>query len=164
MCEGANVALGRTASLSDRIKQRLTRVLAIFLIDFVSDMELPRQVISDKVFPGTFSWIARYRAAVEKAKAANPKPALLDGQQAADHVFRSDRAYSHAAVDSDDPSDLKKGIEVEIYAADWGTEHRDSGRLVGLSPDEVTIAVKSQGDVEIRVHAPRTGFKVKEIG
>lgn len=127
-------------------------------------MELAKSIISKELFPRTFAWIARFRAAVEKAKSAAPKPTKLDGQAAADRIFRSEATDPRVVVDKADPTGLAEGTEVEIYAADWGTEHRDRGRLIGLTPDEVTIAVKGKGNVEIRVHAPRTGFKIKEIG
>jgi len=35
-----------------------------------------------------------------------------------------------------------------MYPADWVTDHRDRGRLVGLPVDEVRIAVKNKKDVD----------------
>lgn len=127
-------------------------------------MELAKSLISKELFPRTFAWMARYRAAIEKAKSAAPEPTKLDGQAAADRILRSEATDPQVVVDKADPTGLAEGTEVEIYAADWGTEHRDRGRLVGLTPDEVIIAVKSKGNVEIRVHAPRIGFKIEKIG
>lgn len=127
-------------------------------------MQLPPDVVSEKLYPKAFAWLARYRAAREKAKASAPKPTALDGQAAADVILGSEFAETGGSVDESDPLGLKAGVEIEMYPADWGTEYRDRGRLVGLTPNEVTIAVKSKGGVEFRVHAPRTGFKVKEIG
>ena len=126
-------------------------------------MQLPPDLISEKQYPKVFAWLARYRAACEEAKVSAPKPTILEGQAAADHILGSEFAESGGAVDESDPLGLQEGVEVEVYPADWGTEHRDRGRLVGLTPDEVTIAVMSKGGVEFHVHAPRTGFKVKEI-
>lgn len=127
-------------------------------------MQLPPELISEKHFPKVFTWLDRYRAAREEAKASAPKPTTMDGRAAADSILTAGFAEPKVAVDKTDPSELKEGIEVELYPSDWITEHRDRGRLVGLSPDEVTIAVKNRGNVEFRVHAPRTGFKVREIG
>jgi hypothetical protein len=138
--------------------------VAIFLLDFVSDMDVPKSTISVQIFPKTFAWLARYRAAVDAAKSASPKPMKLDGQGAADRLHRSELIQANAGFDHSDPTGLKEEIEVEIYAADWGSEHKDRGRLVGLTSDEVTVAVKSKRHVEIQVHAPRNGFKIKEIG
>jgi hypothetical protein len=133
------------------------------MLEFVAGMQLPEDIISAKIFPKTFAWFDRYHTAVDTAKADAPEPTTLDGQAAANLIHSSEPTYAQVSVDQKDPTGLIEGAEVEVYAADWGTEHRDRGRLVGLTPDEVTIAVKTQGDAEIRIHAPRTGFKIKEI-
>lgn len=133
------------------------------MVDFVNGMELPEDIISNKQFPRVFAWLDRYRAAVEAAKSSAPEPTKIDGQAAAESILRSEFGLSNTSIDGNDPAGLKEGVQVEIYPADWVTEHRDRGRLVGLSVDEVTIAVHSKRNVEIRVHAPRTGFKIREI-
>jgi hypothetical protein len=133
------------------------------MLDFVAGMGLPQDLISDKIFPKTFAWFERYRAAVEKAKSGATEPTTLDGEAAAKYIHASESKQSKVSVDQKDPSGLKEGTEVEVYGADWGTEYRDRGRLVGLSPDEVTIAVKSKEGAEIRIHAPRTGFKINTV-
>jgi hypothetical protein len=138
-------------------------IIAIFMLEFVSGMQLSKDTISNEIFPKVFAWFDRYQAAVEKAKATAQHPTTLDGQAAADHILGSEFGHSKISVDTKDPTGLREGVEVEIYPADWGTEHRDRGRLVGLAPDEVTIAVKSKENVEFRIHAPRTGFKIKEV-
>jgi hypothetical protein len=135
---------------------------AIFMLEFVSALPLPDDIISKRVFPKTFAWFERYRAAVEKAKSNAAQVKSLDGEAAAKHIHASGFGQPALSVDGGDPARLNEGSEVQVYPADWITEHRDQGRLVGLAPDEVTIAVKSKGDVEIRIHAPRTGFKIKE--
>jgi hypothetical protein len=132
------------------------------MLDFVSGM-LPEDVVSEKLFPHVFAWLERYRAAVEEAKSTASQPTALDGEAAAKHILESELGHPQIPFDGDDPARLKEGMQVEVYPADWVTEHRDRGQLVGLTADEVTIAVKSKGDVEIRIHAPRTGFKVREI-
>jgi hypothetical protein len=133
------------------------------MLDFVAGMGLPQDLISDKIFPKTFAWFERYRAAVEEAKSGATEPTTLDGEAAAKYIHASESKQSKVSVDQKDPSGLKEGTEVEVYGADWGTEYRDRGRLVGLSPDEVTIAVKSKEGAEIRIHAPRTGFKINTV-
>lgn len=59
---------------------------------------------------------------------------------------------------------LERGQVVEVFPTDYGSKHRDRGRLVGLGVDEVVIEV----DVEergkaLRVHFPRTGFRVRKV-
>jgi hypothetical protein len=134
---------------------------AIWALDFLSDMQLPPDLISSAQFPKVFAWLSRYRAARSAAQASAPKPTILDGQAAADHIRRSSLDELGCCVDEGDPLGLEEGVEVEIFPADWGFECRDRGTLVGLTSEEVVVAVKSR-DVEIRIHAPRTGFEVKE--
>jgi hypothetical protein len=133
------------------------------MLDFAASLQLPEDFISAKLYPKVFAWFDRYRAAVDTAKSNAPDPTALDGEAAAAFVHSSGSASAHVSVDAKDPTGLKHGAEVEVYAADWGTEYRDRGRLVGLTPDEVTIAVRTKGNAEIRVHAPRTGFKIREM-
>ena len=54
---------------------------------------------------------------------------------------------------------------VQVYPTDGGGfTHKDVGRLVKLTKDEVAIAVRSEtNDTEVHVHAPRWGFKVEEV-
>ena len=60
---------------------------------------------------------------------------------------------------------LDEGTEVGVYPTDWGSNHRDHGCLVALTPEGLTVAAGSRaGEVEDRIHAPRTGFSVTEIG
>ncbi|KAF1915838.1 hypothetical protein BDU57DRAFT_515600 [Ampelomyces quisqualis] len=142
---------------------KLADIEAIFMLDFVDGMQLPQDVISDKIFPRVYAWFERYRAAVDEAKSKAAQPAVLNGQDAAKRIRMSELELSQTVFDGADPAGLKEGTDVEIYPADWVTEHRDRGRLVALSADEVTIAVESREAVEIRIHAPRTGFKIREI-
>ena len=126
---------------------------------------MPPNVVSAKLFPKVFAWIQRFRAAVNAAKSSAPKWVTMEGADAIRAVIHSNLAESKDTVDEIDPLQLQKGTEVEVYPTDWGSEHRDRGRLVSLTPDEVTVAAKSRtGDSELRVHAPRTGFRVTEIG
>ncbi|KAF2030913.1 hypothetical protein EK21DRAFT_100055 [Setomelanomma holmii] len=142
---------------------KLADIEGIFMLDFVTGLQLPENLISAKTFPRTFAWLDRYQAAVEKAKKSGPEPTALDGQAAADHIHRSEFGRAKVSVDGEDPTGLRDGANVEIFTADWVTEHKDRGRLVGLTADEVTIAVTSKENAVIRVHAPRTGFKIKGI-
>lgn len=74
----------------------------------------------------------------------------------------NDSPAARGVVDQEDAQNFEHGTRVEVYPADWGSEYRDSGRLVDLAPDEVTIMV--EGAMELRIHAPRTGFKVTAVG
>jgi hypothetical protein len=73
-------------------------------------------------------------------------------------------AEKESIVDENDPIGLKKGADVEVWPIDTGVRHRDHGRLVGLTRDEVVLSVKSEAEgKEIRVHFPRTNFRIQAV-
>jgi hypothetical protein len=125
---------------------------------------MPSHVVSKERFPRVYAWISRFRAALEEAAASAPETMQMNGSQAVASILGSTLDDAHNSVDSDDPLGLTEGTEVELYPTDWGTEHRDSGQLVALTQDEVTVAARSSRAAELRIHAPRTGFRITEIG
>jgi len=73
-------------------------------------------------------------------------------------------AEKESSVEENDPIGLKKGTEVEVWPIDTGVRHRDHGRLVGLTRDEVVLSVRSEADgKEVRVHFPRTNFSIQAV-
>ena len=73
-------------------------------------------------------------------------------------------AEKESSVEENDPIGLKKGTEVEVWPIDTGVRHRDHGRLVGLTRDEVVLSVRSEADgKEVRVHFPRTNFRIQAV-
>jgi hypothetical protein len=68
-------------------------------------------------------------------------------------------------VDENDPLGSRERTEVEIYPTDSGFTHHDRGRLTTLMPKEVTVAsCRGVGGREVRIHAPRTEFRVIKVG
>jgi hypothetical protein len=125
---------------------------------------MPSHVVSEQRFPKVYAWISRFRAALEEAGSSAPTTVQLDGNEAVDFIISSSLEEAQGGVNSDDPLGLEQGTEVEMYPTDWGSEHRDAGQLVALTQDEVTVAARSRDAAELRIHAPRTGFRVTEIG
>ena len=125
---------------------------------------MPSHVVSPRRFPKVYAWISRFQAALEEAGSSAPKTVQLNGNEALDFITSSSLEEHQGDVDSDDPLGLQKGTEVELYPTDWGSEHRDTGQLVALTQDEVTVAARSKDATELRIHALRTGFRVTEIG
>lgn len=122
---------------------------------------LPRSLISEVQFPRVFEWIARFNAAIGDAKRAAGKPTTLQGAEAVRQIVAADYAEPDTSVEGNDPLRLKKGQDVELYPIDSGSKHHDHGRLVGLTAKEVVIESQSKvGGKEVRVHAPRHGFRV----
>lgn len=122
---------------------------------------IPRELISEKQYPKVFSWIARFNEALKKAKTQAPKHASLKGDAASHRILNASFAENDPRIDSADPLGLQHGTEVEVYPTDTGVKHHDRGRLLGLTEDEVVLGIQAQGK-EVRVHYPRTGFRIKE--
>ena len=72
-------------------------------------------------------------------------------------------AEEEGSVDEMDRSGLKKGAMVEVWPTDSGFSRKDRGRLVGLNTREVVIEGKTEDGKEVRIHAPRHGFRIREV-
>lgn len=121
---------------------------------------LPADLISSKQFPKVFAWIDRFNRAVAEAKGKAPKPTSLKGDASAKRVLGAEFVDREMGVDASDPLQLREGQDVEVWPTDSGFRHRDRGSLIGLDEDEVVIAAGTG----IRLHFPRTGFRVAAVG
>jgi hypothetical protein len=117
-------------------------------------------LISDKKYPKVFAWIARFNDALKAAKAKAPKPATLKGDAAAQRVLSASFVDKDPGFDPADPLGLQQGTEVEVFPIDSGIHHRDQGRLIGLTEDEIVLSTKAKGK-EIHLHYPRVGFRIR---
>ncbi|KAI1618000.1 glutathione S-transferase [Exophiala viscosa] len=157
------LADGRTWVLKTD-KPTLADIEAVWTLDWLNGLKgaLPRELISEKQYPKVFSWIARFNKALNEAKKQAPKPATLKGGAATQRVLNASFAEKDLTIDSADPLGLQHGTEVEVYPTDSGVKHHDKGRLLGLTEDEVVVSIQPQ-DKEVRVHYPRTGFRIKAV-
>lgn len=121
---------------------------------------LDPDLISSMHFPKVFAWIDRFNGAVAAAKKKVPKPTTLKGDAATERVLTAKLVDSDIGVNASDPLKLTKGQEVEVWPTDSGVHHRDRGSLLGLGDDEVVI----EAGTGIRVHFPRSGFRVAAVG
>jgi len=122
-------------------------------------------VISEKKFPKVFAYIDRFRKALSEAKLSAPKPITLKGADAVKFVTQAEFAEPEGQVDENDPQALKKGQDVEVWPIDTGFKNRDRGRLVALTLKESVVAAQSKvGGKEIRIHHPRTNFRIQIVG
>jgi hypothetical protein len=122
---------------------------------------LPRESISEEHYPKVFAWIARFKKAVNAARASAPKPATLKGDEALQRITSSGFWEPEGQVDENDPLKLKKGQEIEVQPTDSGFSHRDRGHLVALNAAEVVLqAPTKQGNSEVRIHCPRINFRI----
>ena len=122
---------------------------------------IPESTASTREFPRVFSWIGRFDAALKRAGEKANKPTQLHGADAVKYITNGSLAEQYLKVDTNDPSGLREGETVEIHPVDSGFAHKDVGRLVKLTNEEVAIAVNAQEGQELVVHAPRWGFRVQ---
>ena len=126
---------------------------------------LPPAIISAKQYPKVFAWIDRFSKAVSTAKSSSPKPTTLKGAEAIKHITQADYVDTLQSVDHNEPLGLKQGQEIEVWPLDSGFRHHDRGRLVALTSKEVVVASPTKiGGKEIRIHCPRTNFRIQVVG
>ncbi|ETI23372.1 hypothetical protein G647_05173 [Cladophialophora carrionii CBS 160.54] len=142
----------------------LADIEAIWTFDWLNGLKgaLPRELISDKKYPKVFAWMARFNDALKAAKAKAPKPATLKGDVAAERILSASFVEKDLAVDPADPLGLEQGAEVEVFPIDSGIHHRDQGRLIGLTEDEIVLSIQAQGK-ELHLHYPRAGFRIRAV-
>ncbi|GAB7343540.1 hypothetical protein MBLNU457_1550t1 [Dothideomycetes sp. NU457] len=129
-----------------------------WMMDFVKV-----EVLGKEVYPRTYAWVARYKAAVKAAVKAN-KVVKVKGDVARKFVLGA-QVNGSVGVDEKDPLKLKKGQDVVVFPIDTGFKHKDTGKLVALNKEEVVIAVKApEGSGQVHLHAPRWGFRVLPAG
>lgn len=117
--------------------------------------------VSTSHFPKTFAWMSRFE---KYAKSNLVKPLqTLKGSEAVRQIENSRFAEQEGSVDEKDPSGLRKGQEVEVWPVDTGFRNKEKGPLVSLTPDEIVIEGKTQNGKDVRIHAPRHGFRIARV-
>ena len=119
-------------------------------------------VIDRENYPRVWEWMGRWENLVAIADGYTGRVERLSGEVAKEAVLGGAFGGKELEVDGKDPLGLKKGVEVEVWPVESGFNHRDRGRLVGLSKEEMVIEKGLEGK-KIRLHFPRIGFRVKEV-
>lgn len=134
---------------------------------------LPKEVLSEQQFPRVFAWIKRFDRAVKAAAHKFGSVPKVSGKEAVRTIVGA--AYVDGAEDGNDSFGqiakeepvaqalgLNKGDRVVVYPLDTGSTYKDEGRLLHLDGDEVVFETRAtvEGTPAIRVHAPRSGFRV----
>jgi glutathione S-transferase len=114
--------------------------------------------------PKTFAWVARFEEALARRTAEVGEPVAVTGEAAARTIVASgfveegdvDEAEEYVHV-----AGLRKGDSVKLFPTDYGSTHKDEGRLVAATDKQIVI--ETQGTAgSVRLHAPRHGFKVQK--
>lgn len=120
-----------------------------------------KEYFNSDIFPRSLAYIARYK---EKVTQANQSITAeqLSGEAAVCIIEQSNFVEESKRVDKD-PVELSEGQTVRVWRTDDLTSannHFDSGRLVGLTVQEVVISVKTSKGVEVHLHYPRRNFTI----
>lgn len=155
-----NQHLHELSSLAD-----FCRLLGVWALDWLLGVPggLESIYFNDKIYSKTYAWVERFRSAVKTAKKSAPKPVELKGPEASKHIYSASYSTDEKFVDDNDPLQIKEGEVVDVWPTDSGTNHRDQGKLVKISKDEVVIAVKGEQGEELHLHAPRWGFRIRPV-
>jgi hypothetical protein len=131
----------------------------------ISDLRPDPTYFSAEAYPKVYSWRHRFKSVLHAAHERAPAPVRLQGADAVRAILTADFLDRAPTVDPADPQKLKEGATVLLYPTDGGGfTHKDKGRLVKLTKDEAAIVVRAKSGEEVRIHAPRWGFRIEEIG
>lgn len=127
---------------------------------------LPKESINEQKFPKVFAWIKRFDA-ITRAKAKEVgKVKTVKGDEARDIILGSKYSEQGEGLDATSPlvtfHGLKKGSKVAVWPTDTGASHKDIGELIRL--DEKEVVIQQPEGSEVRLHAPRHGFRVRPVG
>lgn len=118
--------------------------------------------VSAKEFPKVFAWIARFDQTTRAVSKQVGKPKTVKGEEAKKIILGAQWNEKEGEVDGRqhlvEYHKLKKGSKVALWPTDTGASYKDVGELVSLDDKEVVIVPEG---AEIRLHAPRHGFRIR---
>ncbi|KAI0134163.1 glutathione S-transferase [Xylariales sp. AK1849] len=127
---------------------------------------LPENVVSAKQFPKVFAWIERFSKVMGQRSKQVDQPRTLNGEEAAKLVVTSAFAEDEGDVDGSEvyvtAEALKSGDTVKVWPTDTGASHKDTGKLLAATSNQVVVEIQGQAG-GVRLHAPRHGFKVRKV-
>ena len=125
---------------------------------------LPKNLFSPDIYPKVYGWISRFNEAVQSAKASSAEQTTLKGADALQQITSAEFFEQDLQVDENDPLELKSGQDIEFWPTDTGANHKDRGRLLTLTQNEVVVEAQSKvGGKPVRIHAPRQGFRIRVV-
>ena len=123
---------------------------------------LPEDVLGPDVFPKVYAYTKGFLDLVAETRRKAGKVERLDGKAAAERVLDG-KTQNDVDVYLSDPLGLEARQDVAVWSIDSGFSHKDQGKLVKLVWNEVVIEKNVDSEVgkgTIRLHFPRTGFRV----
>lgn len=107
--------------------------------------------------------MTRFNAFIGNIKSSGTVSVDVKGNDILEYMASAPFAETGGEVDASDPLGLIQGDIVDIYPADYGYSHKDRGTLLSLTSDEAVITKRLSTGEEMRVHAPRWGYRVKKV-
>lgn len=125
---------------------------------------LPIEVFGEKAFPRTWAWVKRFSEVYKEALKRNGGPEVINDEETVRRIEGAEYFEAEGEVDPHDPLRLEKGQIVDVFPTDMasGFVHRDTGKLVGISVIDVCIERETQNGKDIRMHFPRTNFRISK--
>jgi hypothetical protein len=120
---------------------------------------LPGEVFNAKYFPHTSAYLERYAAEVNSSM-MDQVPSMIS-QEAAE-VIRQSEYFEQSHVVVPGATGLSEGQLVKVWRTDElssGVKHFDSGKLIGLSSQEISISSTAPKGHELYLHFSRRNFK-----
>lgn len=125
---------------------------------------LQPEVVGPERFPKVFALLERFSQTIALRKETLGEPKTASGEDINTLIARSDFIEPEGDVDAIDPwvaaRGLAKGDIVRMWPTDYGSNHKDEGRLVSITSAEMVIEVQGAGG-SLRIHAPRRGFTIQ---
>lgn len=119
------------------------------------------ELFQDKKYSTVMDWNARLTSLVAEKKKQAPIERLTESQTV--KLIEESEFWEDEELEilDWDPTNLEKGTEIDLMTTDVpsGFQNRDTGRLVGMTADRVTITGETQNKINVRIHYPRTNVK-----
>lgn len=121
------------------------------------------EVLHEKKYLRVFGWIERLNRVVAEKRKEQGELKVLKDDEAVSMVEQA-RWFEGEELEmlEWDPTGLKRGNEVDLYATDVlnGWQNRDTGELVGLRADRVSVRTNTKNGVDVRIHYPRINIRI----
>jgi len=111
--------------------------------------------LTESDIPKVYSYVERYVQHTETCQAQN-KVEKISGEDAKKIILESVAGFDQVDHSESNSLSLNVGELVSLVPTDQNNVHQQKGKLVGLNAKSVSIEL----DNGLRVHAPRTGFRV----
>ncbi|KAF2105076.1 glutathione s-transferase-related protein-like protein [Rhizodiscina lignyota] len=121
------------------------------------------ELLNEQKYPKMFAWIDRLNRFMEEKRKEQGELKMLSSDEAV-KLIENSSLFEHEELDivEWDPTGLKKGAEVDLFATDVpnGFQNRDTGELIGLTAGRVTVKAKTKDGIDVRIHYPRINIKI----